>query len=278
MVFGKLCPRGFARGPAVRFGGSHDVCGFVLSRLACEVASANPTLALVVGYFWLPVSRTALVYSTPTSLESPTLRLNEDGDELVFAVRGSFSSVEISVRADGTWKCGPEEMTSDIKNFNVPITDIFDGNGEVYDGTVVKTYAESSHRRMGTKLNYRSTLDTRASKRRWCPIHHLCLNQHQQVKVAASTIEGLRLQAFVGLFADGEKEMDDGKHSYAQSTNMRLYRPANVTLTITSPDGGITVNADMLSRWTVLWQSGRDYSGAKSSPVRLWINRYGCRR
>ena len=32
---------------------------------------------------------------------------------------------------------------------------------------------------------------------------------------ASSEIEGIRVQAFVGLFADGEKEMDDGKHSYA---------------------------------------------------------------
>ena len=37
-----------------------------------------------------------------------------------------------------------------------------------------------------------------------------------------STYEGVRLQAFVGLFSDGEKPMDEGVHSYA-SANQRPF-------------------------------------------------------
>ena len=41
------------------------------------------------------------------------------------------------------------------------------------------------------------------------------------------TYEGIRVEAFVGLFADGEKEMDDGKHSYAASEFLRC-RPVRL--------------------------------------------------
>ena len=84
---------------------------------------------------------------------------------------------------------------------------------------------------------------------------------------SSSTIEGLRLEAFVGLFSNGEKAMDDGKHSYALSTNMRAFvGQQTYTVTITSPGGSqythpvVTLDGDV-AKWT------STHSGAKSSPV-----------
>jgi hypothetical protein len=83
----------------------------------------------------------------------------------------------------------------------------------------------------------------------------------------SSEIEGLRLQAYVGLFAEGEKHMDDGAHSFALSNNMRGFvGQQTYTLTITSPNGMqyshpmVTLDGDV-AKWT------SDHSGAKSSAV-----------
>ena len=116
---------------AVRFGGSHDVCGFA-SRLAIGRKRSNGC----------PCGRLSSACRVPYGVGLlndgfvgiTDIEIDEDGDELVFKVRGSFNSVDISVRADGT-EVGPEEdLTNDMKNFNVPITDMFAGNGELFDG------------------------------------------------------------------------------------------------------------------------------------------------
>ena len=71
----------------------------------------------------------------------------------------------------------------------------------------------------------------------------------------------------MGLFADGEKHMDDGTHSFALSNNMRGFvGQQTFTLTVRSPNGmeythpTVTLDGDV-AKWT------SDHSGAKSSAV-----------
>ena len=160
-------------------------------------------------------------------------------------------------------------MTSDIKRFNVPINDFFDGNTEDYDGTVVKTYtlkATSSNgneveleinsrhltRKQKTPVSNSPPVSTNTGTSRWRLVHHR---------------GEVRLQAFVGLFADGEKEMDDGKHGHARVRTCEVLLPATVH-----------AHHHLAGRWDTvhaprcpldgLWQSGRLITPAlRSSPV-----------
>lgn len=92
------------------------------------------------------------------------LDYNEEGDELTFKIRGSFKSVDVFIRADGVdvWS-GSGDLSNEVKNFRVPITAFFVGNGEFYDGsTDVKytIYAESSNGLSG-EIDVNSRLVTR---------------------------------------------------------------------------------------------------------------------
>ena len=82
---------------------------------------------------------------------------------------------------------------------------------------------------------------------------------------AESTYEGIRVQVFVGMFADGEKHMDDGVHSYASSNQRQFVGQQTYTLTVGKSGSStsythplVTIDGDV-AKWT------SDYSGAKSS-------------
>ena len=145
------------------------------------------------------------------------------------------------------------------------LNDFFDGNTEDYDGTVLKTYMLKATSSNGNEveLEINSRHLTRQAQNAGVQFTtYVSTNTGTQQGGGSSTIEGLRLQAFVGLFANGEKPMDDGgRHSYAQSTNMRGFvGQQTYTLSITSPDGKqyshpvVTMDGDVAS-WTSIIQA-----------------------
>ena len=74
---------------------------------------------------------------------------SDEGDDLTFKIRGGFNSVDVSIRADGTevWS-GSGDLSNELKNFRVPVEDVFAGNGELHDGkpdVEYTIYAESSN-------------------------------------------------------------------------------------------------------------------------------------
>ena len=73
-------------------------------------------------------------------------------------------------------------MTSDIKRFNVPINDFFDGNTEDYDGTVLKTYmlkaTSSNGNEVELEINSRHLMVPGSERR--CAIYNLCFDKHDQ--------------------------------------------------------------------------------------------------
>ena len=86
-----------------------------------------------------------MVFPSNANIAVTDISVDEANDELDFAIRGSFSSVDVEIRSQGeTLWSGSAEMTSDIKRFNVPINDFFDGNSEDFEGTVLKTYTISA--------------------------------------------------------------------------------------------------------------------------------------
>ena len=208
-----------------------------------------------------------VLFPSTANIAITDISIDEANDELDFAIRGSFNSVVVEIQSDGEvlWT-GDAEMTSDIKRFNVPITEFFDGNTESYDGNVLKTYnvvATSSNditaeQEINSKFLSRQATDGGVQFSPYVTISN-------SGDGAQSNYEGIRVQAFVGMFGDGEKAMDDGVHSYASSNQRQFVGQQTYTLTISKQGSStayshpvVTIDGDV-ARWT------SDYSSDKSA-------------
>mgnify|MGYP000530499537 CR=1 FL=1 len=212
-----------------------------------------------------------MLFPTNANIAVTDVIVDEDNDELDFAIRGSFKSVELNIQSNGEilWE-GSGDMANDLKRFNVPFDDFFDGNTEDYDGSIIKTYTIHATSSNGNEVDLdinprhltRQALDGGVQ---FTP--YVSTDEGSSGTDASSEIEGIRVQAFVGLFADGEKEMDDGKHSYAATTSdggskFREFTGQQVyTLTVSKSGSSgythpqVTLDGD-LAKWT------SEYSGA----------------
>jgi len=227
-------------------------------------ASVAVAMLVAVGPYAL-----VMVFPSNANIAVTDISIDENNDELDFAIRGSFNSVDVEISSEGEvlWT-GSAEMTSNIKRFNVPINDFFDGNTEDHEGTVLKTYTITATSSNGNtvEMDINSKFLTREAFNGGIQFTPYVSNSIVDGETV-SEHEGLRVQAFVGLFADGEKEMDDGKHSYASANQRQFTGQVTYTLTI-SPRGsseGYTHPLVTIDGKVAKWVS--DYSGAKSSPT-----------
>ena len=227
-------------------------------------ASIAVAMLVAVGPYAL-----VMVFPSNANIAVTDISIDEANDELDFAIRGSFNSVDVEISSEGDvlWT-GSADMTSNIKRFNVPINDFFDGNTEDHEGTVLKTYTITATSSNGNtvEMDINSKFLTREAFNGGVQFTPYVSNSIVDGETV-SEHEGLRVQAFVGLFADGEKEMDDGKHSYASANQRQFTGQVTYTLTISmrgSSDGythpTVTIDGDV-AKWV------SDYSGAKSSPT-----------
>lgn len=94
---------------------------------------ASVVAALLIST--LPYAAVMLV-PTNASMAITEVSLNEDSNELSFKVRGTMSSVDVSIEADGVevWT-DSGDISNDLKKFTVSLSDIFSGNGENYAGS-----------------------------------------------------------------------------------------------------------------------------------------------
>ena len=99
--------------------------------------------ASVVVALLIATTPYAAVMLVPTnaSMAISDVELDEDTNELSFKVRGTMSSVDVSIEADGVemWT-GSGDVSNDMKKFKVPLADFFNGNGEDYAGNEVVDY------------------------------------------------------------------------------------------------------------------------------------------
>lgn len=215
------------------------------------------------------------IFPSNANIAITDVSIDEANDELDFAIRGSFSSVDIEIKSDGEllWD-GSEDMSNNLKRINIPIEEFFDGNTEDYDGSVLKTYTIHATSSDGNEveLDINSRHLTRQAKDAGIQFTPY-VSTSNSGEGAESTYEGIRVEAFVGLFADGEKEMDDGKHSYAASSSsgatskIREFTGQQIfTLSVSKGSSSgythpeVTLDGDV-AKWT------SDFSGAASSPV-----------
>lgn len=117
--------------------------------LVWESVDREKTVVLAIGYLLLAAVPYGAGLMGGGFVGITDIDYSEDNDELTFKIRGSFNSVDVSIRADGTevWS-GSEDLSNEMKNFKVSIVDVFSGNGELFDGKAdveYTIYAESSN-------------------------------------------------------------------------------------------------------------------------------------
>jgi hypothetical protein len=211
-----------------------------------------------------------MVFPSNANIAVTDIAIDEANDELDFAIRGSFDSVDVEILSDGdvVWT-GSADMGNNLKRFNVPIAEFFDGNSEDYEGNVLKTYTVKATSSNGNtvEMDVNSKFLTRQAMN-----GGVQFTPYVSTNTADGTSEheGLRVQVFVGLFADGEKPMDDGKHSYASANQRQFTGQQTYTLEISkrgSSSPSYTHPTVTIDGNVAKWVS--DFSGAKSSSTQV---------
>jgi len=117
--------------------------------LVWESAKREKTVVLAVCYLLLAAVPYGAGLLGGGFVGITDIDYSDEGDDLTFKIRGGFNSVDVSIRADGTevWS-GSGDLSNELKNFRVPVEDVFAGNGELHDGkpdVEYTIYAESSN-------------------------------------------------------------------------------------------------------------------------------------
>jgi hypothetical protein len=211
-----------------------------------------------------------MVFPSNANIAVTDIAIDEANDELDFAIRGSFDSVDVEILSDGdvVWT-GSADMGNNLKRFNIPIAEFFDGNSEDYEGNVLKTYTVKATSSNGNtvEMDVNSKFLTRQAMN-----GGVQFTPYVSTNTADGTSEheGLRVQVFVGLFADGEKPMHDGKHSYASANQRQFTGQQTYTLEISKQGSSspsythptVTIDGNV-AKWV------SDFSGAKSSSTQV---------
>ena len=215
-----------------------------------------------------------MLVPTNASMAISEVELDEETDELSFKVRGTMSSVDVSIEADGVemWTSSGD-VSNDMKKFKVSLSEFFAGNGENYAGNEAVEYVikgEGSNGQTG-EINIPSRFTTREAQNAGVRIAEL----HDSND--ADDYVGITMEILVGLLGPTEDAENGGGFSAVG------LRPMNADYQIqVSVSGGdswseslISVNGDMATwapqaggtgsattaGWFGLTGSGTDNSG-----------------
>ena len=216
--------------------------------------------ASVVVALLIATTPYAAVMLVPTnaSMAISEVELNEETDELSFKVRGTMSSVDVSIEADGVemWTASGD-VSNDMKKFKVPLADFFAGNGEDYAGNEVVEYVIKGVGSNGQEGEIK--IPTRFTTRE---------AQNAGVRIAelhdsndADEYVGITMELLVGLLGPNEDAENGGGFSAVGLRPMSADYQVQVTVTggMTWTESLITVNGDMAT-WAP--QSGGSGSGS----------------
>jgi hypothetical protein len=216
--------------------------------------------ASVVVALLIATTPYAAVMLVPTnaSMAISEVELNEDTNELSFKVRGTMSSVDVSIEADGVemWTASGD-VSNDMKKFKVPLADFFAGNGEDYAGNEVVEYVIKGFGSNGQEGEIK--IPTRFTTRE---------AQNAGVRIAelhdsndADEYVGITMELLVGLLGPNEGAENGGGFSAVGLRPMSADYEVQVTVSggDTWTESLITVNGDMAT-WAP--QSGGTGSGS----------------
>jgi hypothetical protein len=199
-----------------------------------------------------------MLVPTNASMAISEVELNEDTNELSFKVRGTMSSVDVSIEADGVemWT-DSGEVSNDMKKFKVPLADFFAGNGEDYAGNEDVEYVIKGVGSNGQEGEIK--IPTRFTTRE---------AQNAGVRIAelhdsndADEYVGITMEILVGLLGPNEDAENGGGFSAVGLRPMSADYQVQVTVSggDTWTESLITVDGDMAT-WAP--QSGGTGSGS----------------
>ena len=193
---------------------------------------------------------------------SPKLNYDEDTNELSFKVRGTMSSVDVSIEADGVemWT-GSGDVSNDMKKFKVPLSEFFNGNGEDYAGNEVVDYVIKGVGSNGQEgeVNIPSRFTTREAQDAGVRIAEL----HDSND--ADEYLGITMEILVGLLGPNEDAEDGGGFSAVGLRPMSADYQVDVTVSggDTWTESLITVDGDMAT-WA-------PQSGGTGKRLDFWV-------
>ena len=225
--------------------------------------------ASVVVALLIATTPYAAVMLVPTnaSMAISEVELNEETNELSFKVRGTMSSVDVSIEADGVemWT-DSGDVSNDMKKFKVPLADFFAGNGEDYAGNEVVDYVIKGVGSNGQEGEIK--IPTRFTTRE---------AQDAGVRIAelhdsndADEYVGITIEVLVGLLGPNEEAQDGGGFSAVGLRPMSADYQVQVTVSggDTWTESLISVDGDMAT-WSP--QSG----GTGSASTAGWFGLTG---
>ena len=206
-----------------------------------------------------------MLVPTNASMAISEVELNEDTNELSFKVRGTMSSVDVSIEADGVemWT-DSGDVSNDMKKFKVPLADFFTGNGEDYAGNEAVEYVIKGVGSNGQEGEIK--IPTRFTTRE---------AQNAGVRIAelhdssdADEYVGITMEILVGLLGPNEDAENGGGFSAVGLRPMSADYQVQVTVSggETWTESLITVDGDQAT-WTP--QSGGSASGSTAGWIGL---------
>ena len=199
-----------------------------------------------------------MLVPTNASMAISDVELNEESNELSFKVRGTMSSVDVSIEADGVemWTSSGD-VSNDMKKFKVPLVDFFAGNAEDYAGNEVVDYVIKGVGSNGQEGEIK--IPTRFTTRE---------AQNAGVRIAelhdsndADEYVGITMEVLVGLLGPNEDAENGGGFSAVGLRPMSADYQVQVTVSggDTWTESLISVDGDMAT-WAP--QSGGTGSGS----------------
>jgi len=254
--------------------------------------STPKLVASVIVALLIATTPYAAVTFVPTnaSMAIGDIELNEETDELSFKVRGTMSSVDVSIEADGVevWT-DSGDVSNDMKKFKVSLEDIFSGNGEDYAGNEVVEYvikgqssnSKSSEIKIPTRFTTREAQDAGV---RIAELHD---------SNDADDYVGITIEILVGLLSPSDTALDGGGFSAVGLRPMNADYTVNVQVTgddDTWSESTISVDGDMATwspqsggtgsastaGWFGLTGSGTDNSGVFYLDKSQFYDEPGC--
>ena len=228
-------------------------------RMRGSVSTPKLAASIIVAVL-IATTPYAAVTLVPTnaSMAIGDIELNEDTNELSFKVRGTMSSVDVAIEADGTevWT-GSGDVNNDMKKFRVSLSDLFSGNGEDYAGNEVVEYVIVGESSSGNtdERPIPSRFTTREAQNAGVRIAEL----HDSND--ADDYVGITIEILVGLLGPTESAENGGGFSAVGLRPMEADYTVNVQVTggESWSENEITVDGDQAT-WTP--NSGGTVSGS----------------
>ena len=183
--------------------------------------------ASVVVALLIATTPYAAVMLVPTnaSMAITDVDLNEDTNQITFKIRGTMSSVDVSIEADGVEVFAESaSVSNDVKNFKVDISDIFRGNARNYEGQELIDYVIKATGSDGSneEVLINHDLLVREAMNGGVRFAHVLETTGGGGSGGTSSdteVKGISIEIAAGVYADSETNRNGGGHSISSDIN-----------------------------------------------------------